>query len=194
MNYFNNTKIYKWIILLLIVINVISIGSIWMFYPRLNPIQPLNQPNPSQEPPAILERNTRFLINELDLNDEQVQLFKEERISHFSSMRSLRDSISFENEHIFNLIFDQPEDSQQIHLRHEKIIQYHNQIEKLKLNHFLRLASYCDETQKERLRGLFDEMFIQERRSGRPDSPKAFRNRHDNRENRQNRPNRNKLN
>lgn len=191
MNYFNNTKIYKWIIILLIVLNVISVGSIWMLYSKVNSTQPIRQPDPTQGPPALLERNTRFLINELNLDDKQIQLFKEERISHFSRMRSLRDSISLENEQFFNLIFEQPEDSQKIFTRYEKIIQYHNQIEKLKLNHFLKLASYCDDTQKERLRGIFDEMFVQERRADNPDSPKAFRKRHENRENRKNR---NKLN
>lgn len=178
MNYFNNIRLYKIIILILILLNAASIGSIWFLYGKIDFFSNDTPPTENYGPPERVERSSIFLIQELDLNEKQRELFRNERTLHFAAVRILKDSIIIENQLLLDMVFTEKADSAKILGQHSKILQLQERIESLKIQHFLKLNSFCDDEQRIKMKGLFQDLFIKDKMDGKRGQRQARKNRH----------------
>ena len=176
MNYFDNIKMYKAIITILVVINVFAVGSIWFMYSKINQLSDNIAPSDMPGPPEKFERTNKYLFNELNLDKHQRELFRIERNKHFNEVKVLKDSIFSQNQKLFELVFTTQADSDQIIAQHDKILQLQQKIDRLKVLHFLKLSGYCNEDQRAKLKHIFHDLFIRGMKDEKPGRHQERRN------------------
>lgn len=167
MDYLTTIKWYKWLIGGLIVLNLLSISAFWMYNSEkiVNPDE-LDSRNPVFiKERAMPQKSDKFLVNELGLNPKQAVLFKNERERHFNETSPLREEILLKRKQLNEAIFEKEVDSTRIYKLHQEILQLDNRIEKLKLEHFLELSSFCDTIQKEKIKLIFQDIILKDRKT-----------------------------
>lgn len=177
MDYLTSIKSYKWIIGGLIVLNIISLSTFWLYRTdehqkdKNKDFENLTRNKEYRKP----DRSGRFLAKELDLNQQQTILFKKERERHFMETSPIKEKIILNKTLLYEAVFTRDIDSERIFTIHQEIIQMENEVERLKLEHFLKLSSYCDSTQKLKLERIFHDIILKERNSPPGRKPNKFK-------------------
>jgi Spy/CpxP family protein refolding chaperone len=159
MNYFANIRFYKWLIVILLILNIATLSfTIFSHLPH-RPFRelPVNNPVDKEE---MHKRNEIFLQRELNLDDEQMNLFRQSRKQHFSAQKELmkknrmiREELS---EAIFQTQFNQNKTDSLITLLGKITIA----IETLNAQHFIELRSFCRPDQQQKFGKVFREIIV----------------------------------
>jgi Spy/CpxP family protein refolding chaperone len=173
MDYFSAIKYYKWIIGFLILLNLATISLFWVINFKEHRLRndqfgPLHQ----QQHAHKRDKSIEFLVKELNLTQNQSLAFKDEREKHFLQIDPLKNSIHSKKEQLFNDVFRKQVDSIETFKLQKEINLLENELEELKLKHFLKLSSICTDVQKEKLKGIFHHLILREK-----EIPSRIRNR-----------------
>lgn len=149
----------------LIVLNLISLSFFWQYRTEVldNSEEIIADRTDSKKEVPEQARMERFLQMELGLDEEQAELFSQERKRHFREVAPIRENIRLSKAKLYEAVFNSDADSGVIYSLHQEIIQLDNEVEKLKLEHFLKLSSYCDANQKQKLKGIFHDIIIKDK-------------------------------
>jgi Spy/CpxP family protein refolding chaperone len=152
MSIFNRNKTSFWIIGVLVLLNLGTLGFIWLMPP----------------PPAPGEIVGPLMEKRLELRKEQREAFREERRAHFQKRRVLLDEAQESRRQLIEVLSRAPVDSMQVEKLLEQLSGHHNLLEEEFVRHYLRLRDICDEQQQVRLEELFNRGL---RFPGMPDPP-----------------------
>lgn len=132
---------------ILVLINLISLGFLWF----------------AKSGPGFPERpdkksNTEHLIQKrLQLSNEQMRQFKQERERHFQTIRPIEKDLRSLRKDLFEMNV-QGVDSDKISPKLHQIRQLQGEIDSLTYRHFATLRSYCKEEQIDEFNALLKHM------------------------------------
>jgi uncharacterized membrane protein len=140
-----SVKIWKWLVGILALLNIVLIISIW------------GKPQ-SGRPPMPEEGPAKMIIAELRLNPEQVKEFDKLKDEHHSSVvdfqrkgRELRDGL-------FDLLKQDKPDTAEVKRRMAEIGENQVAIEKVTFDHFQKVRQLCDADQKKRFDAIINDV------------------------------------
>ncbi len=146
----NKYRMLIWVSVLLLIINLVTLATIW-FKPPIPP---------SVMHPKIENRkkmNKGYLINELNLDSAQVELYHNSRKIHFKEVRKLKQEISRTKQLIHEEIFTETPDTVKINRWVDSIGVLNIQFERSNYRHFIYLKDQLNEEQMERFKQLMKE-------------------------------------
>lgn len=154
MNYFDKNKILTAAVVLLLLINTGMLAFLWtdrnhpgrgenMNAPGMPPLPPVSEP----------ERGPKdFIIEQLNLNEDQKKQYEKSVGEHKADMRNLHDQIRKDRDELWNN-FSSNNKGEQEKLTSD-IGEKQIQIERVTIAHFQKLRDICDDNQKKK----FDEI------------------------------------
>lgn len=140
-----------WMFLLLIVFNIISIGTVWYFHMK----RPPGDHPRSEVHPEIIHH---FLQEELGLTDEQAQQFNETREMYSDQSREYFDNIHKLKYELINESMATSPDSLKVNQIVESMIENQRKLEFLLFAQFRDLYSICRPDQHEQFQKLIWEL------------------------------------
>lgn len=147
-------KFLTWAVIILIISNITTITGLWFTQSTINKNATLN-----------IENNTKTqdqckhpkLFDQLNLSEEQSQQIKKLRNEHFTQMRVIKDSIYNAKEKIHHQIFSENPNIQYINQLSDSIGILNAEFEKLNNIHFLKVKTYLDIEQQQKLGKLIED-------------------------------------
>lgn len=139
-----NNKILIAVIFVLVILNIVSLSFIW---------NGKDHDRGDHHPPKV----EKYLGRRLNLNDEQIKVFKKSRREHFKNTAVLMEDIAKIRSQLAGKIEEEASDSL-LNL----IASNYRKLEKLNHEHFRRLRSVCNDEQKIK----FDSMLFDLARKG----------------------------
>lgn len=140
-----------WTIILLVVINLLALGTILWHVTR----KPHAPPPPQKRDP---DQTQYFLRNELNLSEKQVQRFEELGQQHHQQSMRIKNEIHRLKGEIMNELFLAEPDLTGIKNLAEEIGSKEAEKEILLFNHFLDLAEVCEPEQREKFNTIIHEL------------------------------------
>ena len=131
-------KILYILMAVLVIMNLITLGSLWMF--RVKERLPLQQ----SPPPLVKE----FLEKELNFNKEQSEKFDKLKLEHHSNSKKIIDEIALKKESLFDLIKENSGDDPKVIKIADEIGTKQKELDLVTYNHFRDIRNLCDEKQK----------------------------------------------
>ena len=154
MNIFVKQRITSWVVLLLVLLNVLSLGIIW--YLQFRPV-------PRLQPPAHFDPVLGFLEKELVLTQEQTELFEALREQHRQATRELVDSVNQLKKALTEEAFTASPDTTKAEQLAETIGAQQAELETLRFNHFLDIQALIEPEQLEKFQAVIHEILPPER-------------------------------
>ena len=151
MNFFTKIRITSWLLGLLVLLNVLTLGTIW-FQQFRRPPAPLSPQDKRSED------QQRFLEQELGLTEQQSQQFQTLREQFFLQSNTIMHEIHQLRKTMTDELFSSSPDTQKAHKLAEEIGAKHAEQERLMFHHFLELASVCQPAQREKFQALMREL------------------------------------
>jgi Spy/CpxP family protein refolding chaperone len=148
MTIFTKQHMTGWIIGLLIILNILSVGTIWFLQFRRQPLPPKIGPEPVQH----------FLEAELQLTQEQAQQFERLRQEHSQAAKALNDAGHQLKGTLLNEVFTDSPDLEKVKHLAEEIGKKQTELDLLLFQHLLALKSLCSPEQADRLQTLIHEV------------------------------------
>jgi periplasmic protein CpxP/Spy len=154
-----------WTIVVLVALNLSTIGMIWMREMR-PPAGPPGDNRPDEQ--AVV----RFLQSELALSDDQVRQYQQLRQRHAQEIQRLREEIGeLKRQQLkAQLDMDIP-DMERATQAARRIADNQFELELLTFQHFAELRTLIGHEQVEKLRSLLLELFMVSRSGGQPEPP-----------------------
>ncbi len=156
MDSFTKNKALIWTVGLLVLINIMSIGMLWMTLFRAPaPGSPGGGPEgrgPGHGP------GQQLLAQELNLSSTQQDRLRALRQTHFENMNALQHQIHETQRRISEAIFDKTSNADQISVLATDVGQAWSRLELARYQHFKELESLCDVPQKRKLQSLLKDM------------------------------------
>lgn len=152
MDFFTKKRLVTWSIVILVLLNLMTLGTIWLQRFR----HPLPEPPPSHE--SRPERVQHFLKKELGLTDKQSEQFKEFRDQHFAQSFAIRKDIHRLKKEITDELFTSTPDTEKVEKLANEIGAKESELEKLLFHHFQDLMSVCQPEQKEKFKALVHDL------------------------------------
>ncbi len=149
MDVFTKQRITGWIIVLLVILNVCSLGATWVLQSRRSARPPRSRPDPVRH----------FLKEELLLTEEQAQQFEELRREHFLQSKAINDEAHQLKKAIMDELFSSSPDAANVEQLAEKIGEKQAELERLRFQHFMAVKSLFQPEQIEKFRTLLGEIF-----------------------------------
>jgi hypothetical protein len=154
-----------WTIALLLILNLATLSTIWFKEIR----------RPDFGPPKPDGRNDNislFLKSELAWSDSQVQAYEFLRNTHLGKSRAVMTEMRELKRELLDELFEDEPDSLKAGLLIQSINQKQMEMEQLNYSYFVALKKLCGDEQKDRLRGLMNELFFRDQPGGgRPGGP-----------------------
>jgi periplasmic protein CpxP/Spy len=139
---FKKTTTLWLIIMVLVLVNLATLGSLWLSQPDIS------SPERGQRP----SRPGFFIEQRLNFSEEQAALYRQLRQEYFDSAKNYYDEIKKEKEALFqHLKYDNGQNIEEIATRIGKL---QAQIEILTFEHFLEIRKMSNEEQKAQLDSL----------------------------------------
>ena len=143
MDYFSKKRALFWTIIGLLMVNIISLGSIWYF--NMCKDHPFDRRKMGFHPPFQMERV-------LGLSDEQKQQFRESREKHRGLSKPIHTKVMGLKKELMLEIFKDEPDAEREDLLTKEILIQKGQFEKLTHEHFKELKTFCTEEQTVKLK------------------------------------------
>jgi len=155
MDFFSRNKVLSVIIVILVVLNIFSVGLLLLerIPPPLSPLTSERQPMGRN-----MDRGRVFIENELQLSPEQRDKFSILRADHFPAVQDINSQINDLNHELMSESFSQSPDTAFINSITEEIELLWGQMAKLNFYHFRELYSILDSTQSEKFKTVMGEM------------------------------------
>ncbi len=138
----DNTRIWKWMVVSLVTLNIILLLTIWHSYSRHG------------GPPRHDGGPAKKIINDLNLSATQTAEFEKLKEQHHSSMLELQKKGRELRDEFFELLKQEHPDPTQITEKAGAIAENQKQIEMITFSHFESVRKMCSPEQKKK----FDEM------------------------------------
>jgi len=153
MDIFMKNKLTTLLIVLLLLLNFFTIGTIWFGH--------FNKPDkrPPAPGPGKSDNGFHFMAREMELSEEQKQYFKEIRKEHFKKTRILNDNMRDIKRKISEELFKNVVDTVKVNSLLAEFGETQEAFEREIFDHFLTLKKACNSDQKEKLRELMHEIF-----------------------------------
>lgn len=152
MDIFSKNKFLAWVIIILIVLNAATLGTLWFQRSRV--------PGPVHEYPGKLPDDRKgpgnFLEKELGLSEEQAKQFDSLREQHRTEADKLLKEMQDSREELFTQIKSDSPDMSKVEELENKIGQKTTELEKATFEHFKQLRAICNDEQKKK----FDEIIV----------------------------------
>ena len=142
------------IVVLLMLLNVASIGFMWW------------KNNPHLDDNRQHEKITDFVVHELNLDKKQQETYQQMIKAHHEAMGAEDKILRGAKDDFFELINAEKIDSLQIQAAADKIGKEESKANMITLNHFLALKSICNEAQKHKLESLLKDILHKMRNNG----------------------------
>lgn len=153
MDFVRKNKFAFWTIVLLVILNLLTLGTLWFQKGKAERF-------PRRVPggPDGLRYVGRFMERELDLSKEQARQFRELRRRHFQKTREIREKVRVLKKEILKEAFKPTPDAEKAARMIEAVGAGYAEMERFLFEHFKDLKSVCREEQSEKLQRLFFEM------------------------------------
>ena len=151
MNFFTKIRVTSWIIGLLVLLNVLTLGVLWF--------QQFRRPPGMFPPPGKQAENSqRFLQRDLNLTEQQAQQFETLRNQYFLKSRTIMQEIHQLRKGITDELFSASPDAQKANKFAEEIGAKQAELERLLFNHFLELKAVCQPEQQKKFQALMRDL------------------------------------
>lgn len=148
------------LVVLLLLVNLVTLAGVWKYVLA----NEHHGPPPPHSPGA-------FLIEKLNLNEEQVKLFDGLREEHFSQMKALQEHIKVEKEALYDVLQDPNADSAKSTKHMQTIMRYEEQLERITFEHFKQVRAICNPQQQQHFDVIIDEVIRMMNRQPRKGPP-----------------------
>lgn len=153
MDWITQNKPIKWLIGILLVVNILTITIIWILVMRDK------QPPPfgfAGKPPGGGE----LLQKELNLSDEQKKQFEDARKENFAQSDVLFKELNEVRTKYFGELQNEKTDTALVNSLLKRISAIQIELEKLRFEHFRYLLSICTAEQKEKFKPILKEILV----------------------------------
>ncbi len=141
-------KVLIWTSIVLLALNISTIGAIWIEKQMdKKTYKELRNPNPKD-----------ILISELNMNEAQMQSYRNSRKKHWQLVRLEKQSIHKAKQRIHDELFKSHPDTQYINQLIDTIGSLNASIERITYFHFLELKENMDSSQEVKFQHIMDEM------------------------------------
>lgn len=159
MNYFRDIKFYKVLVLILIVLNLLTLGFIWHIH-HSDPFIRDYKPNMEEYQEQVMKRNEQYLGEHLNLDSAQIKQFKALRQQHFELSSEIMQEIGLAKKELMKLAFDSSDVNKAqkdslIGIIGEKQMEF----ERVNFDHFESAKAICRSDQLNELEKTFKLMF-----------------------------------
>lgn len=137
----SRNKVFYLLMIVLVTLNLITIGFLWMY--KFKEHRQMQQPPPPPAGKIILEQELRF-------SKEQAEKFDKLRIEHSTSARKIVDDIAMLKENLFEMIKENGGDDSKATKIADEIGNKQKELDLITYNHFKDIRNLCDERQRER--------------------------------------------
>lgn len=171
MDRINQNKFSRWLIIVLLAVNLLTVSIIWM--------QNMQKREPLPPDAAKPGQTVKVMQNTIGLTDQQAGQFAIMREEHFDRRRKVEMEIASLKKQLYEEEFGDEKDTARINGLLNQIGAKQTEIEKLQIEHFEKLADICSKEQKEKLSKLLIETVGMPRpmaREGAPPLPLHERN------------------
>jgi hypothetical protein len=158
MNPTNTNKIYSWVIIILIIINIATLGFLIFSFSKRPPPQfppPVSGRKDAGDPKDILEK---FIKTELKFDDYQTTKLGTIMNKHHKERENLLDSLKILKDEIAGEIKSEKPDEAKIKLISQKIGQYQSEIELSRFRNLVEIKSLCNPEQLKLFGELIDNI------------------------------------
>jgi uncharacterized membrane protein len=140
-----SVKIWRWMVGVLALLNIVLIISIWG--------------NPQRQRPPMPEGGpAKMIIAELRLNPEQVKAFEKLKDEHHSAVVELQRKGKELRDGLFDLLKQEHADSSEVRRRMAEIGENQVAIENVTFDHFQKVRQLCDAEQKKRFDAIINDV------------------------------------
>jgi len=151
MDIFTQKRAMTWTIIILVVINLVALGTILWHVTR----KPQAPPPPQKREP---DQTQYFIRNELDLSEKQAQRFEELGREHNQQSMRIQNELHRLKGEIINELFLEERDLIRIENLTKEIGSKEAEKEMILFNHFLALAEVCEPEQREKFNTMILEL------------------------------------
>jgi Spy/CpxP family protein refolding chaperone len=140
-----SVKIWKWLVGILALLNIILMISIWRKPQHSRPPMPEGGP-------------AKMIIEELRLDPDQVKAFEKLKDEHHSAVVDLQRKGKELRDGLFDLLKQEHADSSEVKRRMAEIGENQVAIEKVTFEHFQKVRQLCDAEQKKRFDAMINDV------------------------------------
>jgi Spy/CpxP family protein refolding chaperone len=150
MNIIYKNKLLLWSVIVLVVINLGTLSTFWLatFGEERTKENSRYRKNPMDK---------GILFRELNLNDEQVLFYQNEKDKHFAKIHQIRDEMDFYHRLIHEELFSENPDTLRMNNFADSIGILNARFEKANLNHFTNLKKQLNPEQCRRFQNIMDK-------------------------------------
>ncbi|MEI6816841.1 MAG: periplasmic heavy metal sensor [Bacteroidota bacterium] len=143
MNFFKENRILHYLLIVLVVMNMGTIGFCWILWNKMEHGQEMGPP-----PNERGDRPKGSIEKDLSLNAEQSKAFTDLRTAHFEARKGVDDRINSLRNQLFDLVKMDKSDTVKVKDLSEQIGQLEIQKQLLITKHFIALRKICNGEQK----------------------------------------------
>jgi len=151
MDWKKQNKFTTWSIIFLVVVNIITISTMWLLLTKERGPQPFDQ---LKRPQGSME----LMQKELNLSKEQKENFEKARVASFEKSKKLLDKMNELKEKLSKELVNDNIDSTVVTSLVQEIGSTHAKLEKLRFDHFKELLSLCSKEQKEKFKPILEKL------------------------------------
>lgn len=159
MNPTNKYRSLIWIIVILIATNLSTIGS--FYYLRMTETK-LSETKQDDEKVIPGEQRTRFFRDQLNLNAEQLDQFREINRTFNHTARGIETNLAQLREDMINELGTQNPDSTRLSQMAAEVGNNHRELKQVTTTFYLNMKKICTEEQQAKLHELFQSMLNKE--------------------------------
>lgn len=155
MELIKQNKFLKIAVIILLLANLGTVATVWLTKPT-----PLKQKRKLTKEKTCKQNDSKkrhYIIEKLDLSDEQIDIYKKSKREHFKRMQLLKDSIHLKKELIHEEMFKQTPDTLLIKQLSDSIGQLNAKFEKHNYQHFLEIKNILDDNQRDKFKLLIKD-------------------------------------
>lgn len=141
-------KILSIAVVVLLLVNLTTLASIWPYIDLRNfTFTPPSPENPKE-----------FIINKLNLDEQQQQVFEDLRKEHFEEMKNLQASILDEKEAMYDQLKSNLPDTVAAYGHIARIMQQEERLDHITMEHFRKVRAICTDEQKQHFDVIIDKV------------------------------------
>ena len=150
-----NHKTLIWIIVILAVTNLSTIGS--FYYHKISEGKE-TEVKATEQTVVPGEQRTRFFRDQLDLNDEQLVLFREINRTFNRTARGIEMNLARLREDLINELGTQNPDTTRLNLMAVEVGNNHRELKQVTTTFYLNMKKICTAEQQAKLHQIFQSM------------------------------------
>ena len=165
MNYFTKEKYLKLTILILVLLNLATVGGVWL-------TRKDDHRGPGKHMGAKRGGEKGKLGRELGFSDTQNAQFERLRDGHKAQAMAIRDLMKKEKDTMFAMVSTASTDDSLWVFHAERIGALHIELETITFGHFRDIRQLCDDEQKPKFDAIIQEVSRHLERKGHPGPPR----------------------